>query len=140
MPQSLVAAIQAIQAHAVAAGAAAAPTYPPEAMSQFPFAVTYPESGWSEDKDAGWGQDVHVVVTEVHYARQLLPRAVEQALPFWEAFTARLANDPTLGGACETIVPGPEGITYRFGRLAYAEEEHVGWQIRIKLVITRTWT
>lgn len=140
MAQSLVGAIQRLQQIAAGiAGVKAAPDYPPEAMPQFPFVISYPESGWSEDKDAGWGQDVHVIVTEAHYSRVLLPTAVQAALSFWEAFTQALAQDPTLNGTCETVIPGPDGITYRFGRLTYAGEEHVGWQIRVKIVITRAW-
>ncbi len=146
MAQDLISAIARIQTLAAAiVGITEAPANPPEGIAQFPFIVTYPESGyitevtWSTTPGASSAMGFHTVVTEIHVARQILPKDVAKAIPFGELFWKKVGADPTLNGIVETIAPVDEEMPYRFGRLTWAGEEHIGYQIRTSFVINMVW-
>jgi hypothetical protein len=129
-------AVQALQALLAALpGVRASTNYPPEAMGQFPFAVAYPASGSFWVMGAAWSQDFHNIIAEVHLSRGLLPITVQTAMPLYEQVRNALALNPTLGGVVDTIHGEEQAVTYRFGRLEWADEKHIGWQftIRVKL-------
>jgi len=141
---SLTTAIAAMQALAGdIVGVKGAPTYPPESINQFPFAVTYPGFGEWELMGAAWSQDFHELITEIHLSRVNLPTAVSAALPYYERFRNALAADPTLGGAVLTIHGQDQPIRYEFGFLDWTSnkgrpEKHIGWRFKIRVKIHST--
>lgn len=114
------------------AGIKEAPDEPPESMAQFPFVVTYPASGQVFPETAGARQDVATVFTEIHLSRQLLPRAVADALGYHESFPSALIANPTLNGQVSTIV---FPVRWSFGFLAWGgeKEAHIGFRFEIDL-------
>ena len=132
---TIAAAIADLQTKALSlSGVKAAPASPPEAMSQFPFAVCYARSGTLRQTSAGWATYLHTLICEIHVARQMLPRAVEQAMPYIELFAAKLIADPTLGGTVSTVV----AVRYLFGRLSWGSEEHLGVQLEVEVKLMQS--
>lgn len=117
-------------------GIKSAPSKAPESANAFPFAVTYPESG-SFDGQQGWQKGLHVLVTEIHCARFLLPEAIAKALPYVSSFPDLLFQEPQLNGEVDTIV-GP--ITYKFGYLEWDQTVTIGVQFRTTVKIQETYT
>jgi len=129
-------AVTAIQARLAALEAIReAPSSPPEAAHQFPFAVTYPRTGQETPQSAGWSVGLHTLVCEVHIARLILAQDVARAIPLYEEVRSALLADPTLGGAVETIT----GLSYRFGRMEYAGQETIGYSIEIQVKLHSTY-
>ena len=124
--------IDNLQAHALSLSVVnSAPTNPTETEPRFPFAISYPRTASNlMIQSAGWGKGIHTVWTELHFNRSILPVAVAQAIPVFEAFMRKLVGDPTLGGA-GTITD----IGYTFGRLEWGEVETIGWRIEIGVKI-----
>lgn len=112
----------------------AAPSEPPEAMGQFPFAVAYPKGGDFRLESAGFGTYLHTLICEIHTARVMLPRAVAQAIPYIESFVGLLIADPTLGGSVTAV----NAVRYEFGRLSWAGEEHIGVRFEIDVKILQS--
>lgn len=134
MTMTLRAAITQLQTHALAAGASEAPIDPPEGNAGFPFSVCYPSTGTIRLEGANTRRDLHSLFLDFHLSRQNLPTDVEAAEVFLEAFPDLLINDPTLGGAVDTI-RFDEGITYQFGNLSYGSLETIGFRFTIPVKI-----
>lgn len=132
---SFVAAVQALQAHALSlSGVMEAPTYPPESINQFPFAVAYPANGRILGVSAQFRRELHTVFVEFHCARTILPTAVEQAITYLTGFPPLLTADPTLGGAVQTVLmDADQPITYEFGRLNWNGIDTIGIRFRVTL-------
>lgn len=131
---SLAAAIAQVQTYVSALpGIKSAPTDPPESANQFPFSVTYAVRGSFNFESAGWGIGLHQIVTEVHLARQSLPQAVAQALPYFESFVDVLIANPTLNDTVTTL----NLVEYQFGRLEYGGVETIGWVFTLSVKLLR---
>ncbi len=136
-------AIAAIQAHALAIDLSpyenikAAPDNPPEAMNQFPFAVTYP-GDVAATPAAGWYDGTFTIITEIHWTRQNLPTAVRQSVDAWNAFVLKIVNDLTLGG--NTL--GVNELRGKFGFLQWGDQKdvHIGWRFELDVQITEHYT
>lgn len=126
-PQEAIARIQRLAAGLD--GVREAPEYAPEAMNQFPFAVTYYRQG-STEAQSGWRKALHTVYCEIHVARQNLPSALRLAMPFYERLVAALEADPRLGGTVDAIV---WPVSHTFGWMEYgsADNKHIGWRFEI---------
>lgn len=110
-------------------GVKAAPDQPAEAMSQFPFVVTYPASAVVTPM-AGWSKSVATLYSEFHMGRSILPQNVEVCIAYYEPFLDALRDDITLAGTVDTIVGD---IRATFGFLEWAGETHVGWRFEIDI-------
>lgn len=93
-----------------------APDTAPEKITQFPFAVAYPESGSIDLRSGGWYKGLHTIVLELHVARKDLPRDIATAMPFIESIPAALDANPTLNGSVDTIV---SPVNYQFQELGW---------------------
>ena len=129
-------AIIALQAHAATAGANEYPDDPVEANVAWPFSVCYPATGRITAESSGIDKALHTLWMDVHVNRQDLPTDVQTMLSFMEAFLPLLVDDPTLGGAVQTILMGEEApITYQFGEMEYAGVKTVGFRFTITVKI-----
>lgn len=114
-------------------GISSAPDAPPESINQFPFALTYSSRGTLE-RMSDWTKGLHTIVCEIHFSRQNLPRAIEQAMPYLELFINAIWSDPTLGATVSTI---KDAIRYEFGFLPWggASDVHIGFRFEIDVKI-----
>ena len=126
-PQDAIARIQTIARGLD--GMREAPEYVPESINQFPFALTYYRQGETTTM-VGWRKGLHTVHCEIHVARQILPNALKQAMPFYDALLAGLEADPTLGGTVSTIV---WPVTHTFGWMEYGgpTNQTIGWRFAV---------
>lgn len=107
--------------------------YPP-AAGFTPFSVTYPDEGDMDSEQIPATRGLHYIISEIHVSATDLALAIERTIPMVEAFCKAVLADPTLGGACDTVV-GP--ITYKFGRLSWGgkQDEHIGIRFRVQVKI-----
>lgn len=136
---SLQSAIADIQAKALTlTGIKEAPAYAPEAINQFPFVVSYAARGTWTGQSGGWKKGIHTVITEIHIARGILPKAIETAMPYCESFPNKLWGDPKLSTTVDTI----NEIRYTFGFLSWGGEKdvHIGWKFEIDMKIQSALT
>lgn len=114
-------------------GIRSAPNKVTEGANVFPFAVSYMRSGRLELPGAGYGRHFHIIYTEIHVARQILPKAISLATSFIEPFFAAVIADPNLGGSVQEII----GVRYTFGRLEWSGMETLGmrFELDVKLNI-----
>lgn len=116
-----------IQAHAIAAGSAEAPTQATEANFGFPFSIVYPDEGVIIG-EAGLGmRNLDTLIFDFHVARQLLPADIAVAIAFFEKFNPLIIADPTLGGTVETMITDGN-FRWKFGVLKYASVETIGYR------------
>lgn len=100
-------AISKLQAHALACTSTtikAAPDYPPEDASILPLAVAYIASGTAQADNATTTRLLLTVNVDIHFSRVTLRSAYTQLNAIIPEYFKRLAGDPTLGGAVETII------------------------------------
>lgn len=138
---SLTGAITQLQAHALSlSGVKDAPTYPPESIDIFPFAVAYlAEGNWSRMTDFKKG--IHTIFVEFHCNRGILPTAIQQATGFVDSFPNKILNEPTLCGEVDTILmDAGQPVKYQFGKLDWGNEEHVGVRFIIQFKINSPFT
>jgi hypothetical protein len=132
---SLVTAIAAVQTAAgTITGIKQAPTNPPEQSSMFPFAVCYARTGTETPQSKGWSISLHTLVCELHCQRTVLPLAVAQALPLYEALAAKILTDPTIGGTCQAT----NQLRYSFGQMEYGGVQTIGFRVEIDVKVTPT--
>jgi hypothetical protein len=132
---SLVTAIARVQVLAgQITGIKQAPTSPPEQAAMFPFTVTYARTGTETPQSAGWSVSLHTLVCELHCQRTILPLAVAQALPLYEALAVKLLADPTLAGTVQAI----NQLRYTFGQLEYGGVQTIGYRVEIDIKTTPT--
>ena len=103
---------------------------PPEAMTEFPCAIVYAQSG-EMNVTAGRAISIHVVILEVHHSRQILPEAVDAA-KVWpdrvlNKIYTEMASD-SFGGYVAAI---DWPMTYDALALIYGAETHYGMRFRI---------
>lgn len=135
-------AIERLQFHALACtDVKMAPTDPPENAGVYPFAIAYPESGTLQGESGNLLRGVHTVAVEFHVNRTVLPLAVSQSRGYIEEYGYKLACDPTLNGAVDTIqLTAEQQVTYEFGRLEWAGVETIGVRFHIPLKIRKSST
>lgn len=85
-------------------GIKAAPDYPPESVSAYPFVLTYPSGGNLEWEPGLIFKGLHQITCELHFDRAVLPKAIKTMIPFIKSFADKIKADPTLGGTVDTIV------------------------------------
>lgn len=115
------------------AGIVEAPEFVPESANQFPFAISYANSGSVSFPSKGWAIGQHELVTELHFSRISLPAAIEQSLPYFETFIDLIIADPKLNGTIDTVT----GVSYEFGQLEYNGTKTLGWLFRIGCKLMR---
>lgn len=124
-----------VQAKALTmSGIKAAPTEPPEAMSQFPFSVCYARRGEMKFESAGFANYLHTIVCEIHCARLILPKAVAQAMAYIELFASKILADPKLSNTVQAV----NAVRYEFGNLTWAAETHIGIRFEIDVKLSQT--
>ena len=99
-------AIKKLQAHTLACTSTtikAAPDYPPEDASILPLAVAYIAEGTGQADNATTARLLLTVNVDIHFSRVSLKSAYTQINAVIPEYLKRLAADPTLGGAVETI-------------------------------------
>ena len=132
---SLATAIAAVQTVAASvSGIKQAPANPPEQSSMFPFSVCYARTGTETPQSSGWSVALHTLVCELHCQRTVLPQAVAQALPLYEAFAAGILADVTLGGT----VQATNQLRYTFGELEYGGIKTIGYRVELDVKLTPT--
>jgi hypothetical protein len=114
-------------------GMRAAPKYPPEKATDFPFAVSYPSSGELNLRNEALLTNSMTLITEIHLAYRDLAIAAEQAYPFLERFLKAMLDDITLSNAFNSgsILPP---INHRFGFLDYFGGTTIGWTFETPIV------
>lgn len=115
-------------------GIVEAPESPPESANQYPFAVTYADTGTFTLNTKGWGTGLHTITTEIHFNRQSLPAAIAKALPYLEQYLDLIIADPRMNGTVDTTLE----INYEFGQLEYAGTKTIGWLFHVRVKILRS--
>jgi hypothetical protein len=117
-----------------------APDYPPEQLSDFPFAVAFPSEGTHQFGVPGERLFLGNVVLEVHVSRVDLPTAVQNSIGFGDtipnalmAFTAT-AGALCLNGTADTF----ENITQTFGELNWGDTQTLGYRFVITNIKARS--
>ena len=106
----------------------AAPNHAPEALTAFPFAVTYERSGVLQLRSYGWAQILpNILYSELHIGRTLLPQAIELAQSMRDVFLKKFISDPQLGNLVDTA----QNINFEFGRLEWAGVQTLGYRFII---------
>ncbi|MBK8772594.1 MAG: hypothetical protein IPM06_19515 [Rhizobiales bacterium] len=113
---SLDATIDKIRVHVAGlTGLARVYSDPPDSMQEFPCAIVIANRGAYELSAAG-GRAFHVIVVEIHSARQVLPQAVDEAKVWPDRMYTKLA------AATDLDINGQ--ITYRAGGIQYGNDVH----------------
>ena len=102
---------------AVMTGIKAAPEHPPEALSEFPFAVCYFVRGTFDYSQSGPAIGLHVVNVDIHLGRSSLPHDEEQARPFILRGLIMLAGNVKMSNTCDHCLLR----NYEYGGLGYGE-------------------
>ena len=135
MAKSLRNAIIQIQTYAKSAGVESAPDDPTETGIIFPFSIGYAgKPNVIKGQAKSDRKDLITIFLDVHFALQLLPDNVQQAIAFYDAFPDYIINDPTLSGTVDTVVLD-EGISAEFGSMKYGTQETIGWRFKIPVKI-----
>lgn len=98
---------------------------PPDSMSEFPCAIVYAQSGEMGHR-IGKGlcaSGEHVIVVEIHHARQVLPQAVAASQVWPDLLFTQLQGSSTLN----VLYP----VRYVAGALEYGKEVHYGVRFEI---------
>ncbi len=109
-------------------GVAAAHAAVPEALGSMPAFINFPSAG-SAEMTPGVSHELHTVVAELHVARGDQKVAEAAARPFIQLFLNALWADPTIGGKCDSV----NEVRYRYGRLDWNEEHHLGIRFEVDL-------
>lgn len=117
-------------------GIKAAPDYPPESVSAYPFVLTYPSGGNLEWEPGLIFKGLHQITCELHFDRAVLPKAIKTMIPFIKKFADALKVDPTLGGTVDTVVAtGNSKIEYTilFQQFAKVPEVVIQFKFFVKI-------
>lgn len=85
------------------AGMRLAPSMPPDAMSAFPFGISYISAVDARKTTASNKVYLYTIVTEIHVARKDLSRDVDKLDAYPTSFPDAIWADPTLSGAVDTV-------------------------------------
>jgi hypothetical protein len=117
-----------------------APDYPPEQLSDFPFAVAFPSEGTHYFGVVGERKFIGNVILEIHVSRVSLPNAVENSIGFGDSIpNALMAFTKTAGalpfnGTADTF----ESIAQTFGELNWGDTQTLGYRFTITNIKVRT--
>ena len=81
-----------------------APDYPTEDAAVLPFSIAHLGSGTAQADNATTCRFLPIVFVDFHFSRVSIGNAYKQIDKVAIEYTRRLAGDPTLGGAVDTIV------------------------------------
>lgn len=117
-------------------GMKGAPDKPPEGISQFPFAVSYPSTGILYGTP-GTYRSSSTLALEVHVGRSDLPMAVDAVFPFLERI-ADVLFDPTNSTLNNTVMElrydnAEGGIPWTFGELDWGDTKTIGWRFLLSV-------
>jgi hypothetical protein len=114
-------AVKAIQNEVLSiAGIKDAPQYPPEQITDFPFAVCYARDGTWEWVSFGSVQGAASLVVELHVARKDLPHDIEKAMAFSDSVPEAIMGNDRLSD-CGYELNGP--ISWTFGPMSWGSLE-----------------
>uniref|UniRef100_A0A6M3M434 Tail protein n=1 Tax=viral metagenome TaxID=1070528 RepID=A0A6M3M434_9ZZZZ len=118
-------------------GIEAALDNPPEGTLALPCSICYVSDGTWEISSPGTQKGLLNLRLEIHFARGVLPEAVEQAMAYNQSIPNEILSNPTLGDNVNTVT-GP--INFRFGNLEWAGEDHIGYEytvpIKMEIILT----
>ena len=87
-------------------GIRAAPNYPPEDATAYPFVVAYAGEGeFRTGEPAGMLKYLGSIIVDLHVARKDLPRDARSAMAYHETIPNDILEDTTLGGTVSTCGP-----------------------------------
>ena len=104
-----------------------APDQPVENPSVFPFGVTFMRRVEYTQQSGSLRTGLHTAVVQIHIARKDLPRDIEKAMPYGEAFPVAILNDITLGGIVSHVGP----VRGAFKPMEWGDQETLGWEFEI---------
>lgn len=81
-----------------------APDYPVEDAGVLPLAIAYPADGSCSAEDATTARMLLTLRVDIHVSRISIKAAYQQINAIIPEYLRRLAGDPTLSGAVDTIV------------------------------------
>jgi hypothetical protein len=132
MAKTLTDAIEQVQAIVGAiSGIKRAPHYPPDKMSEFPFAIAFPASGTFTADAGGVKRGLHRITLEIHTQRKNLARDVAAVIDYGESVSSALLNNLRLNNTVDTI----NQIAYEFGPLGYDTVVTLGYTFTIDVKI-----
>lgn len=110
-------------------GVRAAPSYAPDKLDPFPFAVVYPGAGvWEFGATPGEKKGLCTIIVEMHVARKDLPKDLEKAMSFGDSvpnlLMSKMVNDNKWNGKIDTF----QDITYTFGALGWNGMPTIGYR------------
>lgn len=102
---------------------------PPEASSEYPFAVTFARSGKVIVRPVGVKRGLDTLVLQIHVARTgEVDAEIEQLMFYSDDIPMLILNDPTLGGSVDVVLE----IRYTFGPLNWGGQQlTIGWEFEI---------
>jgi hypothetical protein len=131
MAKTLTDAIEQVQVIVGAiSGIKRAPHYPPDKMSEFPFAIAFPGVGVFTP-DAGAKRGLHQITLEIHTARKNMAQDVANIINYAESVSDALLANPRLNSTVDTI----NQISYQFGPLGYDSVLTIGYTFTIDVKI-----
>lgn len=107
--------------------------HPPAGINDFPVAVVYPYEGEIAVVSGGLGRSIHTLQAIIYHARRNLPKEVAAVEGWPDLVLGVLYDDPTLGGAVDTVV---WPMRYRVGMVRYGADEYLGvtFDIPVKIM------
>ncbi len=111
-----------------------APQYPPEKMSEYPFAIAFPGNGTFTPDASGTKRGLHTITLEVHTARKNMAQDIAAVIDYGESVSSALLNNLRLNSTVDTI----NGVGYQFGPLGYDTVPTIGYTFSIDVKILNT--
>lgn len=112
------------------------PDMPPEKASDYPFVVTFPNTGRHTWEMAGYRRDFHNLIIELHVARKDLPLDLRNAVLFAEKIPNALKTAERAGGLADISSFGV--MNYTFGGMLWDDIETVGFRWTLADVMIET--
>jgi hypothetical protein len=102
---------------------------PPEASSDYPFAVAFVRSGKVVVRPVGVKRGLDTLVLQIHQARTgALDAEIKQLMFYSDDIPMLILNDPNLGGSVDVV----NEIRYTFGLLDWGgQQKTIGWEFEI---------
>lgn len=110
---------------------------PPESLNQFPCGLSYASNGEMSVASFGASKALHTITFEVHHARTISQEAIDAAKVWPDRVLAKLAANPSLNGACDTVV---WPVRWQAMPLPYGTDElHYGVRFSMTVKAMGTW-
>jgi hypothetical protein len=98
-------------------GIKVAPEHPPEALNEFPFAVSYFTRGEFDYSQSGPSIGLHTVHVDIHLGRSVLHHDEKHARPFILRGLTMIAGNLKMNNTCDHCILK----SYEYGGLGYGE-------------------